>query len=71
MVTTSIISAVNALIALMTEAVCTSEIPAIFYQTTWCNIPEDSHLYTRWFENLKSHLEINDLAVSTGEGDRP
>jgi hypothetical protein len=25
------------------------------YQTTWCNDPEDSHLYTRHHENLKSH----------------
>jgi hypothetical protein len=25
-----------------------------FYQTTWRNIPEDSHLQTRRHENLKS-----------------
>jgi hypothetical protein len=26
-----------------------------FYQTTRRNVPEDSHLHTRRFENLKSH----------------
>jgi hypothetical protein len=33
------------LIALMMEAVSTSEMLVSFYQTTWRNIPEDSHLY--------------------------
>jgi hypothetical protein len=32
------------LIALMMEAVSTSETSVNFYKTTWCNIPEDSHL---------------------------
>jgi hypothetical protein len=32
------------LIALMMEAVSTSETPVNFYQTTLCNIPENSHL---------------------------
>jgi hypothetical protein len=27
-----------------------------FYQTTWCNKPEDSHLHGYCCENLKSHL---------------
>jgi hypothetical protein len=31
---------------LMMEAVSTSEIWVSFYHTTWCNIPEDSHLQT-------------------------
>jgi hypothetical protein len=34
----------------------TSETSANFYETTWCNVPEDSHLYTRRRENLKSHI---------------
>jgi hypothetical protein len=29
--------------ALMTEAVSTSEMSVNFYETTWCNIPEDSN----------------------------
>jgi hypothetical protein len=27
-----------------------------FYQTTWSNNPEDSHLHIRSRKNLKSHL---------------
>jgi hypothetical protein len=42
-------------IALMMEAVNTSETSANFDQTTWRNIPEDSHLHTRRRENLQSH----------------
>jgi hypothetical protein len=30
--------------ALMMEAAGTSETSVNFYQTTWCNNPEDSHL---------------------------
>jgi hypothetical protein len=41
-------------IALMMEAVRTSETSANFYQTTRRNIPEDSHLHTRCRENLIS-----------------
>jgi hypothetical protein len=43
------------LIALMMEKASTSETSVNFYQTTLCNIPEDSHLHTRRRENLKSH----------------
>jgi hypothetical protein len=32
------------IIALMMEAASTSETSVNFYQTTWCNILEDSHL---------------------------
>jgi hypothetical protein len=39
----------------MMEAVSTSEMSVNFYQTTWRNIPEDSHLHTHRQENLKSH----------------
>lgn len=28
-----------------------------FYQSARCNIPEDSNLYTRRLENLKSYLD--------------
>jgi hypothetical protein len=42
------------LIALMMEAVNTSETSVSFYQTTLGNIPEDSHLYICHRENLKS-----------------
>jgi hypothetical protein len=43
------------IIALMMEAVSTSETSGIFYQTTRHNIPEDSHLHTCCCENLKSY----------------
>jgi hypothetical protein len=39
----------------MKEAVSTSEKSVNFYQTTWRNIPEESHLHTHRRENLKSH----------------
>jgi hypothetical protein len=32
-----------------------SETSVNFYQTTWHNNPEDSHLHTQCYENLKSH----------------
>jgi hypothetical protein len=38
------------------EAVSTSETSVNFYQTTWRNIPEDSHVHTRRRENLKFKL---------------
>jgi hypothetical protein len=46
----------NVAIALIMEAVSTSEASVNFYQTTRSNIPEDSNLHTRHRENLKSHL---------------
>jgi hypothetical protein len=53
------------LIALMMEAVRTSETSVNFNQTTRCNNPDDSHLHTRRRENLKSQKETNlVLAVS-------
>jgi hypothetical protein len=45
-------------IALMMEAASTSETSITFYQTTWRNNPEDSHLCTRRRENLKSDENI-------------
>jgi hypothetical protein len=44
-------------IALMTEPVSTSETSVNIYQTTWCNIPENSHIYTYRRVNLKSHQQ--------------
>jgi hypothetical protein len=44
--------------ALMMGAVSTSETSVKFYQTTLRNNPEDSYLYTRRRENLKSNLTI-------------
>jgi hypothetical protein len=41
------------------EAASNSETSVNFYQNTRRNSPEDSHLYTRRPENLKSHM-IND-----------
>jgi hypothetical protein len=43
------------MIALMMEAVSTSETSVNFYQTIQRNIPEDNHLHTRRRENLRSH----------------
>jgi hypothetical protein len=37
------------------EEVSTSETSDNFCETTWRNISEDSHLYTRRRQNLKSH----------------
>jgi hypothetical protein len=34
-----------AMIALMMEAASTTETSVNFFQTTWCNNPEDSHLH--------------------------
>jgi hypothetical protein len=44
------------IITLMMEAAGSSEMSVYFYQTTQYNIPEDSHLHTRRYENLISHL---------------
>jgi hypothetical protein len=42
-------------IALMMEAVSTSEMMANIYWTTQCNIPEHNHFHTCHHKNLKSH----------------
>jgi hypothetical protein len=46
------------MMALMMEAANVSETSVNFYQTTWHNIPEDSHLHTRRREILKYHLNL-------------
>jgi hypothetical protein len=53
-------------IALMMEALNTSETSLNLYQTARCNIPEDSHLHTRRPENLKSHFTISSNFKSIG-----
>jgi hypothetical protein len=42
-------------VALMMEAVSSSETSVTFYQTTRPNILQDNHLHTCRLENLKSH----------------
>jgi hypothetical protein len=37
----------------LTASVIRMDFRVIFYRTTWCNIPEDSHLVTRYCKNLK------------------
>jgi hypothetical protein len=49
------------IITLMMEAVSSSETSVNIYQTTQCNIPEESHLHTNHSENLKSHLHNEEL----------
>jgi hypothetical protein len=46
------------LIALMMEAVSTSETSVNFYETTRCNIPEDRHLRSSRRQNLKSEKSL-------------
>jgi hypothetical protein len=41
---------------LIMEAVCTSETSVSSNETTWCYIPEGSHLHTHHHENLVSHI---------------
>jgi hypothetical protein len=48
---------VQAMIALMMEAVRTSETSVNFNVTTRLYIPEDPKLHTRRRENLKSHKQ--------------
>jgi hypothetical protein len=55
------------LIALMLEAVSTSETSVNLYQTSRRNNPEDSYLHTRRRENLKSS---SDAACFLGIRDR-
>jgi hypothetical protein len=57
--TTSIIK------SLTMEAVGTSETSVNMYQATRSNISEDSHLYTRRRENLKSHQIFYGLHIET------
>jgi hypothetical protein len=46
----------NTAIALMLEALSTSETSVNFYEIARRNITEDCHLHTLRRENLKSHL---------------
>jgi hypothetical protein len=53
----------NAMIALMMEAVSTSETSVNIYQTTLRNIPGDSHLHTHRRENLKSQQYLSGSTI--------
>jgi hypothetical protein len=46
----------SSFIALMMEAARTFEMLVNFYQTTWCFNPEDSHLRSHRYENLKTYF---------------
>jgi hypothetical protein len=54
-------------IALMMEAVSTSETLVNFYQTTRRYIPEDSHFYSRRREQLKSYMVFIIYEMYTGK----
>jgi hypothetical protein len=45
-----------------TDAVSSTETSVNIYQTTRCNVAEDSHLYTRRHENVKPH-QANKLLI--------
>jgi hypothetical protein len=49
---------IGMIIALMKEAVCTSETLVNIYLTTWQYIQKDSKLHTHHHENLKSHKAL-------------
>jgi hypothetical protein len=53
---------------LMVETARTSEMSVNFYQTTRCNIPEDSRLHIGHNENLKYHKIIIDTNIERGIG---
>jgi hypothetical protein len=45
--------------AMIKEAtVSTSETSVNFYETTWCNIPEDSHLQVLYGSSLFNGIEV-------------
>jgi hypothetical protein len=43
----------------------TIETSVNFYQITWCNNPEDSHLNTCHHENLKAHCTVSNVFLAT------
>jgi hypothetical protein len=51
-------------IALMMEAVRSSETSVYFNYITWRYIPEDCNLHTRCRENLKSHRDVQSFLIS-------
>jgi hypothetical protein len=58
-------SIIRVMIALMMEAVHTSETSVNIYLTTWQYIPEDFKLHTRHREDLKFHIERPRVSSST------
>jgi hypothetical protein len=56
------------IIRVMMEAASSSETLVNFYQITWRNNPEDSHLYTRYRENLMlSSLLLFQMLFASGQ----
>jgi hypothetical protein len=53
------------MITLMMDAVSSSETSVSFYQTTWRNIPEGSHLHIRLREKQKSHKRRDNVTPQT------
>jgi hypothetical protein len=43
--------------AQMTEAASTSETPVTFFQATWCNNPENSHVQGKVLEKDRKNCE--------------
>jgi hypothetical protein len=49
----------------------TSEMSVNSYQTTWHNIPENSHLHTHYCKNLKSHPLTEGLQSQESAQNKP
>jgi hypothetical protein len=60
-------SIIRAIIALMMEAAHTSETTVDIQIRTWQYIPEDSELHTHRRENLKSHIQLGDHELASGD----
>jgi hypothetical protein len=54
---------IASIIALIMEAVLTSEMSVYFDVTTWRYVPEDSEVHTHHRENLKSHICNKEVTI--------
>jgi hypothetical protein len=50
--------------ALMMEAASASKMSVNFYQTTWCNNPEDSHLFPDMLVTVSSEMHYNMMPLT-------